>query len=60
MCDYDYLLTPLKDTLDNLRIRTLSSAHWKDIHVSVSDLYIPTNGLPILLQENRWTNRGNI
>jgi hypothetical protein len=26
------------------------------IHVSVTDLYIPTIGLPILLQENRWTN----
>ena len=25
------------------------------IHVSVSDLYIPTIGLPILLQENMWT-----
>jgi hypothetical protein len=24
------------------------------IHVSVSDLYIPTIGLPILTQENRW------
>jgi hypothetical protein len=24
------------------------------IHVSVSHLYIPTIGLPILLQENRW------
>jgi hypothetical protein len=30
------------------------------IHVSVSDLNIPTIGLPILLQENRWTDRGNI
>jgi hypothetical protein len=30
------------------------------IHVSVSDLYIPVIGLPILLQENRWTERGNI
>jgi hypothetical protein len=30
------------------------------IHVSVSDSYIPTIGLPILLQENRWTDRGNI
>ncbi len=29
------------------------------IHVSVSDLYITTIGLPILLQENRWTNREN-
>ncbi len=26
----------------------------------VSDLYIPTIGLPILLQENRWTDRGTI
>jgi hypothetical protein len=30
------------------------------IHVSVSDLYIPTIGLPILLQENMWTDPGNI
>jgi hypothetical protein len=30
------------------------------IHVSVSDLYIRTIGLPILLQANRWTDRGNI
>jgi hypothetical protein len=29
------------------------------IHVSVSDLYIPTMGLPILMQENRWTDSGN-
>jgi hypothetical protein len=30
------------------------------IHVSVSDLYIPTIGLPILLQENMWTDPANI
>ncbi len=30
------------------------------IHVSLCYLYIPAIGLPILLQENRWTNRGNI
>jgi hypothetical protein len=30
------------------------------IHVSVSDLFIPKIGLPILLQENMWTNSGNI
>jgi hypothetical protein len=30
------------------------------IHVSVSDLYVPTIGLPILLQENMWTNPGNV
>ncbi len=29
------------------------------IHVSVSDLYIPPICLPILLQENRWTDPGN-
>ncbi len=28
------------------------------IHVSVSDLYIPLIGLPVLLQENRWAERG--
>jgi hypothetical protein len=30
------------------------------IHVSVSDLCIPTIGPPTLLQQNRRTNRGNI
>ncbi len=30
------------------------------IRVSVSDLYIPLIGLPILLQENRWAEHGNI
>ncbi len=30
------------------------------INVSVNVLYIPLIGLPILLQENRWTERGNI
>jgi hypothetical protein len=30
------------------------------VHVSVSDLYIPMIGLPILLQENLWTDPGNI
>jgi hypothetical protein len=30
------------------------------IHVSVVDLHIPTIGLPILLQENMWTDPGNI
>jgi hypothetical protein len=29
------------------------------IHVSVSDLYIPTIGLPILLQDIKWTHPGN-
>jgi hypothetical protein len=30
------------------------------IDVSVSDLYIPTIGLPILLQENMWIDPKNI
>jgi hypothetical protein len=30
------------------------------IHLSVSDLFIPKIGLPILLQENRWAVPGNI
>ncbi len=29
------------------------------IHVSVSNLQIPTIGLPVLLQENMWTDPGN-
>jgi hypothetical protein len=30
------------------------------IHVSVSDLYIPLIGLPVLLKDNRWAERGNV
>ncbi len=30
------------------------------VHVSVSNLYIPTIGLPVLLQENMWTDPGKI
>jgi hypothetical protein len=30
------------------------------IHVSMSDLYIPTFGPPIFLQQNRQTDQGNI
>jgi hypothetical protein len=29
-------------------------------YIQVSDLYIATIGLPILLQENMWTDPGNI
>ncbi len=53
--------TPLGHNTENLKqifpekeLRGLSpSIH---IHVSASDLYIPTIGLPILLQENMWTD----
>jgi hypothetical protein len=30
------------------------------IHVSVSELYIPTMGLLFLLERNMWTDPGNI
>jgi hypothetical protein len=30
------------------------------IHVLVNDLCIPTIGRPILLLENKWSDRGNI
>jgi hypothetical protein len=30
------------------------------IHVSVSDLYIPIIGLPILLKKKMWTDPGNM
>jgi hypothetical protein len=48
----------LKQIFLEMKLRGLSPSSY--IHVSVSDLYIPTIGLPILLQENRWTERGNI
>jgi hypothetical protein len=41
-----------------MKLRSLVPSSY--IHVSVSDLYIPTIGLPILLQKNRWTDPGNI
>jgi hypothetical protein len=37
-----------------MKLRRLSPNSY--INVSVSDLYIPTIDLPILLQENRWTD----
>jgi hypothetical protein len=30
------------------------------IHEFVSDLYIPTTGLPLLLKEYMWTDPGNV
>jgi hypothetical protein len=41
-----------------MKLRCLSPNSY--IHVSVRDLNIPSTGLPILLQENRWVDRGNI
>jgi hypothetical protein len=47
-----------KQIFPEMKLRGLSSNSY--IHVSVSDLYIPTISLPFLLQENRWTDQGNI
>ncbi len=50
-----------KQLFPEMKLRGLSPNF--DIHVSLSDdLYIPTIGLPILLQENTcmWTDPGNI
>jgi hypothetical protein len=41
----------LKQIFPEMKLRGLSPNSY--IHISVSDLYIPTVGLPILLQENR-------
>jgi hypothetical protein len=48
----------LKQIIPEKELRGLSPNF--HIHVSVSDLYIPTIGLPILLKENMWTDPGNI
>jgi hypothetical protein len=48
----------LKQIFPEKELRSLSPNF--HIHVSVSDLYVPTIGLPILLQENMWTDPGNI
>ncbi len=47
-----------KQIFPEMKLHNLSPNSY--IHVSVSDLYILTIGLPILLQENRRTDRGNI
>jgi hypothetical protein len=44
-----------KQTFPEKELRGLSPNF--HVYVSVSDLYIPTIGLPILLQENMWTRR---
>ncbi len=48
----------LKQIFPEKELRGYSSNSY--IHVSVRDLYIPLIGLPILRQENRWTERRNI
>jgi hypothetical protein len=48
---------PISVLLPKKKLRDLSlNFH---IHISESDLYIPTIGSPIFLQQNRQTNRGN-
>jgi hypothetical protein len=47
-----------KQIFTEMKLRSLVPNSY--IRFLVSDLYIPTIGLPILQQENRWTDRGNI
>jgi hypothetical protein len=47
-----------KQIFPEKELRRLSA--YFHIHVSVSDLYLPTLCLPILLLENMWTDPGNI
>ncbi len=47
-----------KQLFPEIKLHGLSPSFY--IRVSVSDKYIPTIGLPILLQENRWTDCGNM
>jgi hypothetical protein len=47
-----------KKIFPEMKLRGLSPN--STIHVSVNDLYIPTIGLPIALQENRWPDRENM
>ncbi len=47
-----------KQMFPEMKLRCLGPNSY--IHVFVRDLFIPTIGLPILLQENRWTDRWNI
>jgi hypothetical protein len=44
-----------KQIFPETKLRNLSPNSY--IHVSVNDLFIPKIGLPILLQESRWTDR---
>jgi hypothetical protein len=44
--------------LPEIKLRGLSPNF--NIHISENDLYIPTIGPPIFLQQNRQTNRGDI
>jgi hypothetical protein len=51
----------LKQIFPEKELRGHSSNSYYHVSVgAIHILYIPTIGLPILLQENSWTNRGNI
>ncbi len=52
------IIPELEQIFTEMKLRCLG--HNSYIHVSVSDLYITKVNLPILLQENMWTPRGNM
>jgi hypothetical protein len=49
-----------EQTFPERKLRGLSPNFYIHIHKYVSDSYIPTIGLPIWQQQNRWTDPGNI
>ncbi len=49
-----------KDTVPKIGNKYLEMKLHSFILVFSSDLYIPTIGTPIWLQQNRWTDPGNI
>ena len=55
---HKYYTENSKHIFPEKELRGLSPSSY--IHVFVCDLYIPTIGLPILLQENSWADRWNI
>ncbi len=53
-----YVLREMKLLFPKHNYNVLSPSSYT--HISVRDLYISRIGLPILLQENMWTDPGNI
>jgi hypothetical protein len=53
-----YVFLEMQLVFPKQNYNVLSSSFYP--HISVRYLYISRTGLPILLQENMWTNPGNI
>jgi hypothetical protein len=58
LCWYTHCKEDPNYEFPEIKLRGLSPNFY--IHISVSDLYIPTIGPSIFLQQNKQTERGNI